>query len=83
MTRKVSFPLVQMIGFIMSREQENYEDYVLRRFREERLQRGLIHESPDGGKTVKTRVMRDHPIHLLVNGKIPPDIWYKVFGNDR
>ena len=62
--------------------QESYNEYVLRRFREEKLQGGLIMESPDGGKTVKTRVMRDHPIHLLVKGTIPPDIWYKVFGNE-
>lgn len=63
-------------------EQESYDEYILRRYKEEDFKGGLIHESPDGGKTVKTRVMSEHPIHLLVRGTIPPDIWYKVFGNE-
>jgi hypothetical protein len=41
----------------------------------------LIHESPDGGKTVRSRPAADHPIQLLTNGLLPVDIWYKIYGN--
>ena len=40
----------------------------------------MIHESPDGGKTVKSRIAADHPIYMLSKGIIPFDIWYKIFG---
>jgi hypothetical protein len=43
----------------------------------------MIHESPDGGKTVHSRPAADHPIQLLTNGKLPVDIWYKIYGNDH
>ena len=41
----------------------------------------MIHESPDGGKTVKSRIAPDHPIYILSNGTLPIDIWYKIYGN--
>jgi hypothetical protein len=41
----------------------------------------MIHESPDGGKTVRSRPAADHPIQLLSNGLLPVDIWYKIYGN--
>ena len=40
----------------------------------------MIHESPDGGKTVKSRPSADHPIQILVRGEIPIDTWYKIYG---
>lgn len=41
----------------------------------------MIHESPDGGKTIRSRPSFDHPVTLLTNGKLPMDIWYKIYGN--
>ena len=41
----------------------------------------MIHESPDGGKTIRSRPGSDHPITLLTHGKLPMDIWYKIYGN--
>lgn len=38
-------------------------------------------ESPDRGKTVRSRPSIDHPIALLTNGKLPIDVWYKIYGN--
>lgn len=46
----------------------------------EKIKGPMIHESPDGGKTIKSRPAADHPIHVLVNGSIPIDIWYKIYG---
>ena len=40
----------------------------------------MIHESPDGGKTIKSRPSVDHPIHILINGSIPLKIWYEIYG---
>ena len=40
-----------------------------------------VYESPDGGKTVRSRPAADHPIHLLTHGHLPVDIWYKIYGN--
>jgi len=39
-----------------------------------------IYESPDGGKTIKSRPAVDHPIHILINGSIPLKIWYEIYG---
>lgn len=39
----------------------------------------MIHESPDGGKTVRSRPSSEHPVQLLAKGTIPIDIWYKIF----
>lgn len=39
----------------------------------------MISESPDGGKTVRSRPSSDHPIQLLAKGTVPIDIWYKIF----
>lgn len=38
-------------------------------------------ESPDGGKTIRSRPSIEHPIQLLTNGSLPVDIWYKIYGN--
>jgi hypothetical protein len=43
----------------------------------------MIYESPDGGKTVRSRPAADHPIQLLTNGHLPIDIWYKIYGNNH
>jgi len=40
----------------------------------------MIYESPDGGKTIKSRPAVDHPIHILINGSIPLKIWYEIYG---
>jgi len=40
----------------------------------------MIHESPDGGKTIKSRIAADHPLYMLIRGKLPVDVWYKIFG---
>ena len=42
---------------------------------------GMIFESPDKGKTVRSRPSPEHPIFLLSNGILPYDIWYKIYGN--
>ena len=40
-----------------------------------------VYESPDGGKTIRSRPSIEHPIHLLTHGHLPVDIWYKIYGN--
>ena len=47
---------------------------------QESIKGNMIHESPDGGKTVKSRPSADHPIQILVRGEIPIDTWYKIYG---
>jgi|TARA_B110000908_G_scaffold128478_1_gene150889 hypothetical protein len=42
---------------------------------------GMIFESPDKGKTVRSRPSPEHPVGLLTNGTLPIDIWYKLYGN--
>ena len=42
---------------------------------------GMIFESPDKGKTVRSRPSPEHPAGLLTNGTLPIDIWYKLYGN--
>lgn len=41
----------------------------------------MIHESPDRGKTIRSRMAPDHPIYLLTRGHLPFDVWYQIFGN--
>lgn len=64
----------------MDDEYESYNDYILSNIKIS--DSTMIHESPDGGNTIRSRPSADHPIHLLTNGKLPIDIWYKVFKND-
>jgi len=40
---------------------ERHEDYMRRRMREEDAKNKMIHESPDGGKTIRTRAFRSSP----------------------
>lgn len=40
-----------------------------------------IYESPDNGKTIRSRISADHPIYLLTKGQLPFDTWYKIYGN--
>jgi hypothetical protein len=47
---------------------------------QEKVKGPMIHESPDGGKTIRSRVAADHPIFILTRGLLPIDIWYKVYG---
>jgi hypothetical protein len=39
----------------------------------------MINESPDGGKTIRSRPSSEHPINMLAKGIIPIDTWYKIF----
>ena len=42
---------------------------------------GMIFESPDKGKTVRSRPSPENPVFLLSNGILPIDIWYKLYGD--
>lgn len=57
----------------------SYHDYILRRIKKEYTDGKMIYESKDGGQTVTQRPSKDHPIHLLTQGSVPVDIWYKIF----
>jgi hypothetical protein len=46
----------------------------------DKVKGSYIHESPDGGKTVRSRPAADHPIEILAKGLLPIDTWYKVYG---
>ena len=46
----------------------------------EKIKGPMIYESPDGGKTIKSRPATDHPIHILISGSIPVTTWYKIYG---
>lgn len=41
---------------------------------------GMIFESPDKGKTIRSRPSPEHPVFLLTDGTLPMDIWYKLYG---
>lgn len=41
---------------------------------------GMIFESPDKGKTIRSRPSPEHPVFLLTSGILPIDIWYKIYG---
>ena len=45
----------------------------------ERVKGPMINESPDGGKTIRSRPSSEHPINMLAKGIIPIDTWYKIF----
>lgn len=50
---------------------------------QEKIKGPMIHESPDGGKTVRSRPSVDHPLQLLTRGILPVDIFFKLFGKNN
>lgn len=58
---------------------EKHEDYMKRRMREENERNRLIHESPDGGKTVRTRPFRSSPEEQKIYDYLDPTLDAAIF----